>query len=98
MPVNSAQELHDLIHTLSQQFQHTHQSTCRDLHTTANNHIQHVLDEGGQWITAEIRTLNDEWQTHLQALRDAESWFAQHSGHLGKIAEDAGRLATEFFA
>ena len=98
MPVNSANELHELITTLSHQFQNIHATTVRDLHSQADTHINHVLNEGQQWITAEIRTLVDEWQSHLNALRQAEEWFLHHAPNLNRIAEDAARLASESFA
>ena len=98
MAVNSANELHELIQNLSGQFLNVHQHAVNTLHTQADQHIQHVMNEGGTWITAEIRNLVDEWQTHLSALRAAEDWFAHHGPNLSRIAQDAERLSTEFFA
>lgn len=98
MPVNSAQELHDLINTLSHQFQNIHHPATNTLWTQAQQHIQHVEQEGGTWITHEIQTIIQEWQTHLNALKQAEEWFQHHAPNLGRVAADALRLSQEAFS
>ena len=95
MAVQGANELAELVRNLSLQFQNQHIPTCNQVHTQATQQIQHVLDEGGQWITAEIRNLEHEWQTHLNALKTAEAWFEHHYPKLTTIAEDIAKLATD---
>jgi hypothetical protein len=98
MAVNSAQELHDLITTLSNQFQNIHHPATGNLWNQANQHIHHVEAEAGTWITNEIQTIINEWQAHLNALKQLEDWFGHHAPNLNRIAADAARLAQESFS
>ena len=85
MPINSAQELHDLVNTLGNQFSQVHQIAAHQLHITANSHIQHVLDEGGNFITNEIHKIHNEWSVHQSNIQAAEDWFVANGPHLIRI-------------
>jgi hypothetical protein len=95
MPVSSAKELSELIRTLSTQFSNTHSPGAHGLWTQVDAHINHVMQEGGRWIDAEISTIERDWQGHRRAVQDAQHWFEHHVSLLQKVADDALRLSTE---
>jgi hypothetical protein len=97
VPVNSAKELSELLRTLSTQFSNTHSPGAHGLWTQVDAHINHVMQEGGRWIDAEISTIERDWQVHRRAVQDAQHWFEHHVSLLQKVADDAMRLATEAF-
>ena len=95
MPVNSAQELHDLVSRLGGQFTQTHHPAAQTLWSQADHHIEHVVQQAGTWIAREIESLHSDWQSHKRAIQDAESWFAHHGKLLAAIAQRPMTLASE---
>lgn len=98
MTVSSARDLADLIDTLSTQFSTTHAPGAHGIWTLADTHITHAVQEGGPWISSEIRQIEQEWQVHRQAVQNAQQWFEHHVSLLRRVAADALKLSTEAFA
>ena len=98
MPVNSARELHDLINTLGMQFSASHQTTANSVWLLADQHIEHVVNEGGSWLARELHGLQADWQQHKINLQQAQHWFEHHGALLVKMAQEPVGLAAKVLA
>ena len=98
MAINSANELHELVETLGQQFRDAHHPAAQSLWSQADNHIEHALLSAGHWVARELQQLHGDWQVHKYAIQDAETWFAHHGSMLATVARRPVSLATTALA
>ena len=97
MAVNSAEELHELIANLGRQFRDAHHPAAHQLWSHADQHIEHVVQNGGAWITREISALHAEWQHHKVGIQSAEMWFEHHAGELTTLSAAPISLSLRVF-
>jgi hypothetical protein len=82
---SSAQELITSLETLQREYLSLHVPAVNNVMSQVDQHVSVLVGDGAQWISAETRKLESDWQTHRQQLNNVVTHFEGTAGFLNTV-------------
>jgi hypothetical protein len=94
MAVSSANELVQSLRTLQGEYMNMHIPSVQNVINTVDAHVNSLVDDGKQWISAQTTKLYNDWQTHKTELNNVLQHFEDEARFIGPVIDAVEAMAS----